>query len=428
MAEISTSSMPVAVSNHGSAQYKFAFGAMTTLFFLWGFITVLNDILIPHLKAAFDLNYTEAMLIQFCFFGAYFLVSVPAGALVRKIGYKNGVITGLLIGSLGCLLFYPAASIHQYWLFLCALFVLASGITVLQVSANPYVAALGPAETASSRLNLAQALNSLGTTLAPHFGALLFFSATAAAATEAANADSVKIPYLFLALAMAIIAIVFFLIKLPKLEFEQQEHSDDTTQQSILSAPHAVFGAAAIFFYVGAEVAIGSFIVNYFGQADIGGLNEHQASQLLTYYWGGAMIGRFIGAAVTRVVRPQRVLAFNAVAIFILLLVTMNTDGNVAIWSVLSIGLFNSIMFPTIFSLAIDKLGSLTSRGSGLLCLAIVGGAIIPVVQGFVADIWHIQISFVVPLLCYVFILWYGLNVAKLQAKWQQNSETLDAK
>jgi len=397
--------------------YRLPFSAMATLFFLWGFITVLNDILIPHLKHAFDLNYTKAMLIQFCFFGAYFIVSVPAGMLVRKIGYKKGVIVGLLIASLGCLLFYPAAAVHLYWVFLLALFVLASGITVLQVSANPYVAALGPEKTASSRLNLAQALNSLGTTLAPKFGGLLFFS-TAATAASVAGADAVKLPYMLLALTLLILAVIFIFLKLPELQHEETQAN--VAKQSILTAPHTIFGAVAIFFYVGAEVSIGSFLINYFGESSVGGLIESEASAMLAYYWGGAMVGRFVGSVVTRVIKPQVALLVSGVIIIILLMVSMFSSGNIAMWSILAVGLFNSIMFPTIFSLAINGLGSQRSQGSGLLCLAIVGGAIIPLMQGVVADVWQITISFIVPALCYFFIIWYACNVDKFTKKWLQ--------
>lgn len=421
MANLSTTANTHALDQEQKG-YGFAMTAMTTLFFLWGFITVLNDILIPQLKAAFELNYTQAMLIQFCFFGAYFLVSVPAGALVKRIGYKNGVIAGLVVGSIGCLMFYPAASIHQYWLFLCALFVLASGITLLQVSANPYVAALGPAKTASSRLNLAQALNSLGTTLAPAVGGILFFSATATAATNAASAESVKVPYLMLALFMSVIAVAFFFIKLPKLHIEDDQQ-EALGALRISQAKHTTFGAVAIFFYVGAEVSIGSFIINYFADPAIAGLEEEHASKMLTYYWGGAMAGRFIGAFLMRYIAPQTMLVFNCLAIAILLITTMHTNGVIAIWSVLAVGLFNSIMFPTIFTLAIENLKQLTSKGSGLLCLAIVGGAIIPIVQGAVADLFHVQVSFWVPLVCYLFIVWYALKVKAFTEEWQLTVE-----
>nr|WP_223231618.1 sugar MFS transporter [Pseudoalteromonas distincta] len=397
----------------------FPLTAMTTLFFLWGFITVLNDVLIPRLKGVFDLSFFEAMLVQFCFFGAYFIVSIPAGLLVKQFGYKKGILTGLIVASMGCMLFYPAVVVHEYWLFLGALFVLAAGVTVLQVSANPYVAALGSEKTASSRLNLAQALNALGTTVGPYVGGLLFFGTAGSLAASAATAESVKVPYLMLAGALLLIAIVFAFIKLPDIEAHKEENNTAIESRSLMQAPHLTMGVLAIFCYVGGEVAIGSFLVNYFGEAHIAGLEEHTAAALISYYWGGAMVGRFIGSVLFQKIAPSKAIAFNAFSIIALLLITIFTQGDVALYSVLAIGLFNSIMFPTIFSVAIERLGSLTSKGSGWLCLAIVGGALVPLLQGFIADTVNIQQSFFVPMLCYVFIAWYGLNVVRLANKWK---------
>jgi len=405
------------VNKQHNKNYLFPLTAMTTLFFLWGFITVLNDVLIPRLKGVFDLSYFEAMLVQFCFFGAYFIVSIPAGILVKQLGYKKGILTGLIIASIGCMLFYPAVVVHEYWLFLSALFVLAAGITVLQVSANPYVAALGPDKTASSRLNLAQALNALGTTVGPYVGGILFFGTAGTLAASAASAESVKVPYLMLAAALLLIAIVFAFIKLPEIE-AHKEDSTDTETRSLMQAPHLTMGVVAIFCYVGGEVAIGSFLVNYFGEAHIAGLEEHAAAALISYYWGGAMVGRFVGSALLQKIAPSKAIAFNAISVIALLLITIFTQGDVALYSVLAIGLFNSIMFPTIFSVAIEKLGPLTSKGSGWLCLAIVGGALVPLLQGYIADTVNIQDSFFVPMVCYVFIAWYGLNAVRLAKKW----------
>ncbi|WMN62100.1 sugar MFS transporter (plasmid) [Pseudoalteromonas xiamenensis] len=420
MSEINTNQTYVAASNDENKNYALPLAAMTTLFFLWGFITVLNDVLIPRLKGVFDLSYTEAMMIQFCFFSAYFVISLPAGALVKKFGYKNGVLSGLLIASAGCLLFYPAVVVHEFWLFLGALFVLASGITILQVSANPYVAALGPAKTASSRLNLAQALNSLGTTIGPYVGAMLLFGAAGTLAADAGTADNVKVPYLMLAAALLTIAVVFAFLKLPTIAAHSEEQDCVAKGHTLTEAPHLMFGVAAIFCYVGGEVAIGSFLVNYFGQANIAGLEEHAAAKLIAYYWGGAMVGRFIGSAALQKVLPSNALLFNAICIIALLIITMNTSGNIAMYSVLAIGLFNSIMFPTIFSIAIDGLGSLTSKGSGWLCLAIVGGALVPLLQGVIADSAGIQLSFVIPLICYVYIAWYAKSYVKLHSVWHE--------
>lgn len=397
--------------------HHFAFAAMTSLFFIWGFITALNDILIPQLKAAFSLSYTQAMLVQFCFFGAYFIVSPLAGKLIERIGYIKGIMVGLTTIATGCLLFYPAAEISVYALFLFGLFVLASGVTVLQVSANPYVAILGSEQTAASRLSLAQAINSMGHTLAPLFGAALIFSASTLSATsDVASAKSVQLPYLILAAVTLVTAAGFYFLKLPLLTPptapEQPQLSADS---SIWQQKSLLLGVLAIFLYVGAEVSIGSFLVNYLALDHIGALNEQQASTMVSYYWGGAMIGRFAGALLTRYVSASYVLVSNAIIAIVLLFVTMNSSGMVAVWSVIAIGFFNSIMFPTIFTMAIRGLGPLTSRGSGLLCQAIVGGAILPLLQGVVADRIGVQLSFIVPVLAYGYIAGYAWHQSRQQ-------------
>lgn len=400
---------------------------LTSLFFIWGFITCLNDILIPHLKSVFELTYTQAMLIQFCFFAAYFVVSVPSGYLVEKIDYKAGIIAGLSIAGIGCLLFYPAASQHSYPLFLAALFVLASGITLLQVAANPYVTILGGAETASSRLTMTQAFNSLGTTIAPYFGSLFILSAAVKTAEDiklldanqlssyqTAQAAAVQNPYLFIAALLFFIAIIFALIKLPNIKVIDQKpdqsvaSSIDNQHYSAWGYNHLVLGAIAIFLYVGGEVCIGSFLINFMGEPAIAGLAENEAGKYVSFYWGGAMVGRFIGAAVMQKIHPGKVLVFNALAATCLVLITINSSGSIAMWAILSVGLFNSIMFPTIFSLAISGLGSHTGQGSGILCAAIVGGAILPVIQGLFADQIGIQAAFFIPVLCYLYISYYG--------------------
>ncbi len=394
--------------------HYFALSSLTFLFFIWGFITCLNDILIPHLKNVFDLNYTQAMLIQFCFFGAYFLVSIPAGYLVKKAGYQRGIVIGLLIAAVGCLMFYPAAAAQVYALFLLALFVLASGITILQVAANPYVTALGKAETASSRLTMTQAFNSLGTTIAPWFGGLLILAAATAevgtAEFKAQEAAAVQVPYLMLAAALLVLAAVFALLKLPKVTEHHQSEIAEADAGSAWQYSHLVLGALGIFVYVGGEVAIGSFLVNFIGEPEIAGLAEADAAKYISYYWGGAMVGRFIGAVVMQKIAAGKVLAFNAVAAAVLVLVAMSSSGGLAMWAILSVGLFNSIMFPTIFSLAVTGLGKYTSQGSGVLCLAIVGGAIIPLLQGVLADNIGLQLSFILPVLCYGYICFYGLK------------------
>ncbi|MCU7499101.1 MAG: L-fucose:H+ symporter permease [Bacteroidota bacterium] len=411
------------------ANYTPALTVLTSLFFMWGFLTCLNDIIIPHLKAVFSLNYTEAMLIQFCFFGAYFLVSLPSGILVEKIGYKKGIIIGLITAGIGCLFFYPAAGLRSYPMFLLALFILAAGITLLQVAANPYVAILGKPETASSRLNLTQAFNSLGTTIAPFFGSLLILSVAVKSADaiaqlspaelsayQATEAAAVQVPYLGLAAALFVIAGVFAIFKLPVIEAASAGSADGSGQsldqhhESAWGYKHLVLGAIGIFVYVGAEVSIGSFLVNYLGQPFVAGLPEAQAGKFVSFYWGGAMIGRFIGSAVQRKIKPGAVLAFNAFVASALVIITMITTGQVAMWSILLIGLFNSIMFPTIFTLAIDGLGKHTGQASGILCMAIVGGALIPLLQGFFADNIGIHHAFFLPAICYLFIAYYGLK------------------
>ncbi|MCK9608311.1 MAG: L-fucose:H+ symporter permease [Methylomonas sp.] len=412
------------MSNHEgrtTAAYTGSLAVLTSLFFIWGFITCLNDILIPHLKAVFTLNYFQAMLIQFCFFAAYFVMSVPSGLLVEKIDYKGGIIAGLSIAGAGCLLFYPAAGLHSYPLFLTAFFVLASGITLLQVAANPYVTVLGPAETASSRLTLTQAFNSLGTTLAPYFGALLILSTAVKSANQisllnaeqlsayqATQAAAVQNPYLFLAAVLFGLAALFALLKLPQINSAPSRQQDEAEQGSAWQYPHLVLGALAIFLYVGGEVAIGSFMVSFLGQPEIAGLAEQDAGKYVSFYWGGAMLGRFIGAAVMRVLRPGSVLAFNAVMAALLVSVAVFGSGRLAMWSLLAVGLCNSIMFPTIFSLALAGLGRHTGQGSGILCAAIVGGAIVPVLQGLLADHVGIQPALGLPVLCYLYIAYYG--------------------
>ncbi|MFC5445580.1 sugar MFS transporter [Rhizobium halophytocola] len=417
---MSSSAPAGATPTHGTApNYRFALIALTSLFFMWGFITCLNDILVPHLKSVFSLNYTQSMLIQLCFFGAYFLMSLPAGAVVKRIGYKGGIVVGLVIAAIGCALFVPAATSRLYPVFLGALFVLATGITLLQVAANPYVTVLGPPDTAASRLNLTQAFNSLGTTIAPMFGAFMILG-TAAAATanmtpeqldvlHATEASAVKLPYMGLAALLLILAAVFAALKLPVVEGNDEITPIGSAHGSAWSYRHLVLGAVGIFVYVGAEVSIGSFLVNFFAEPSIAGLSEADAAHYVSYFWGGAMIGRFIGAFAMRYVDDGKALAFNALIAGILLLVTVFTTGTTAMWAVLAIGLFNSIMFPTIFSLALHGLGRLTSQGSGILCLAIVGGAVLPVAQGALADTIGVQLAFLMPVICYVYIAYYGL-------------------
>jgi FHS family L-fucose permease-like MFS transporter len=401
--------------------YTGALVVLTSLFFIWGLITSLNDILIPHLRAAFELTYVQVMLIQFCFFGAYFVMSLPSGVLVERVGYKAGIVFGLLMASAGCLLFYPAAGARSYPFFLGALFVLASGITLLQVAANPYVAILGPSQTASSRLNLTQAFNSLGTTIGPALGTSLILAAPAVTndpgVRAAAEASAVQGPYLGLAATLCLIALVVGFVALPRIEAATSWDSPAQAGQeagSVWSYRPLVLGAVAIFLYVGAEVSIGSFFVNFVEQPEIAGLPAAVAGTYLSLYWGGAMVGRFVGSFVLRYRQPGSVLAFNALAAAVLLGVAMATAGPTAMWAIIAIGLFNSIMFPTIFTLAIEGLGRRTGEGSGVLCMAIVGGAIVPVAMGWLADHMSLLYSFALPLICYLYIAYYGRSGHRL--------------
>ncbi len=400
----SGNSTATSVGDQESGTQTFAFIAMTCLFFFWGFITVLNDILIPFLKESFDLNYTQAMLVQSCFFGAYLIVSPFAGKLIDKVGYQQGIVLGLLTTATGCVLFYPSASLNVYALFLFSFFVLASGITILQVAANPYVTALGPESTAASRLNLAQAANSLGTTVGPIIGAALILGVVAA------DASAVQGPYLMIAGLLVAAALIFRRIKLPVLA--HVEATEEASAESVWNHRSLVLGALAIFLYVGGEVSIGSFLVNYFSESSIAGMSAVDAGEMVAYYWGAAMVGRLVGAWLMNYIAATKYLAINSVIAVAMIVVSMNSTGDVAMWSILAVGFFNSIMFPTIFTLAIKGLGSLTSKGSGLVCQGIVGGALVPLIQGVAADMIGIQLSFIVPMLCYIYIGWYALKGA----------------
>jgi FHS family L-fucose permease-like MFS transporter len=402
--------------------YTSALVTVTTLFFMWGFLTSLNDILVPHLKSIFDLSYAQVMLIQFAFFSAYFVFSIPSAKLIDWIGYKKSMVIGLVVMGLGAALFVPAASVPSYPLFLAALIVLAAGITALQVAANPYVTALGPAKTASSRLNLTQAFNSLGTTIGPFLGGLFILraapksmedvrmmSAQALQAYRLHEASSVKLPYLGLCIALLVLGLLIAMAKLPPLP-EAQRAGGAAPARSVWRYRHLVLGAVGIFVYVGAEVAIGSFLINYFGLPTIGNLTASVAARYVSIYWLGAMIGRFIGSAVLQKVRTGTLLAAAAIAACLLVIISMVTTGHVAMWSILLVGFCNSIMFPSIFALGVAGLGPLTGDGSGVLVMAIVGGAIIPEIQGVMADHIGIQHAFILPVLCYLYILYYALR------------------
>lgn len=433
---------------------------LISLFFMWGFITVLNDILIPHLKSVFELSYTQASLIQLAFFGAYFvggfsyfMISKNFGDPINKIGYKNGIIIGLLISAVGTALFYPAAQFHMYGFFLSALFVLGLGFAVLQIAANPYVAILGPESQASSRLNLAQGFNSFGTTIGPIIGGYLIFEYFN---IDSAGVNSVVKPYLMLTAVLIILMILIKLVPLPRIQ------QNTSMSGSALSYRHLKLGALAIFLYVGAEVSIGSYLVSFFGLDSIAGMDAGEASAFIAFYWGGAMIGRFLGSislsemestkkyllmlvvslvtfgVIYFVINLRNGLEFTDIlpylgflvlnylafifgksmaartlmvfAIFpiILLFIAIFTSGNLAFWSILGIGIFNSIMWSNIFTLAIKGLGDSTSQGSSVLVMFIVGGAILPPIQGMAADTFGVQLSFFVPMLSYLYLSWYG--------------------
>lgn len=424
---------------------------------MWGFMTVLNDILIPYLKGVFELNFARAMMVQFSFFGAYFvgsliyfIISARLGDPINIIGYKNGILLGLITSSIGSAMFYPAATFHIYGLFLSALFIIGIGFTILQIAANPYVAILGSEKTASSRLNLAQGFNSLGTTIGPLIGGYLIFKYFVG---EAGSADAVKIPYLVFSGVFVLLAILIWFSHLPRLT------SPDNVERKAgaLKYPHLVLGIVAIFMYVGGEVSIGSILISYLKLDSIAGLSEVEASGYVSFYWGGLMIGRFLGAVSLSDFRngiykkilmpvipviaflviwyfndldhaliygifllvnlvafyfgrslPHRTLLIFALVNVMLLVITLLTQGTVAMWTVIGIGLFNSIMWSNIFTLAIEGLGKYKSQGSSLLVMAILGGALLPVVQGTVADWQGVHFSFIVPVISYVYLAYYG--------------------
>lgn len=423
--------------------YRSAFIFLTTLFFLWGFITVLVDSLVPRLKDVFEMSYAKTVLVQFAFFVAFFVFSLPAGFILSKIGYKKGIVLGLLIMALGCLLFYPAAEYRTFSVFLIGYFTLAGGITVLQVAANPYVALLGSEDGASSRLNLSQAFNSLGTTIAPVVGALFLLSDSVKTSTEidalnnadkasyyVAEASTVQTPFLLIAISIIILAIIFWFIKLPKV----MQESPKGGYIKLLKNKLMLMGALGIFVYVGAEVAIGSFLVNYFSDMNLTSVISQNETMMnianaiastfnktftdsdpksllgifVIFYWGGAMVGRFIGAYLTKIISPGKVLSIFSLLAISLILISINTTGLLSMWSILAVGLFNSIMFPTIFSLSLEGLGDLKAQASGLLCMAIVGGAIIPFIFGSLIDGFGFKIAFILTILCYGYILFYG--------------------
>ncbi len=458
------------MSNTKSASYTVPLMTLTVLFFMWGFITCLNDILIPFLKGVFELSHFQANLVQFAFFTAYFVVSLiyfivsaTLGDPILKVGYKNTIVSGLLISSVACFLFFwEAGSANpQFWVFLSALFLLGSGFTFLQIAANPLVSLLGSSDTASSRLNLSQAFNSLGTTIAPVIGGYFIFKYFVT--NESGGATAVQIPYLFLASVLLILAGIIFFSKIPNGNIDSSEKMEK--RAGALQYPHLIFGMIGIFCYVGAEVTIGSNLISY--MKEYHGLGEALATPFLAYYWGGAMIGRFMGSismskmtslkkymlmalaaivtfaliysitdvTITEVIYflvflvlnylvfiaarsiPSRTLGYFAAVNIILIAIMLFTSGSLSLWSILGVGLFNSIMFSNIFTLAIDGLGKYTSQGSSLLVMMILGGAVLPPLQGLIADHANSHVAFVLPLFCYAYLMWYGFVGCRIRKK-----------
>jgi FHS family L-fucose permease-like MFS transporter len=418
--------MPAGVPNETNAPqaglskpYHAALGVLASLFFIWGFITVINNTLLPHLRSVFDLDYTRTTLIESVWFIAYFVASIPSAKLIERIGYKKSLVIGLLAMAAGALMMIPASMVPSYELVLVALFVIASGITLLQVAANPYVAVIGPPETASSRLNFVQAFNSLGTTLAPLFGAYLILGRSVSGTAEAgtvmtqaerlADAQSVQLPYLIVALVLVGLAVVIATFRLPDMGAATRRASKEERKgHSLWHHRNLVFGVPAIFIYLIAEIGVANLFINFVSDPEIGNLTHEEAGYYLFLLWGGMMVGRFLGAFLMRSIAPETVLAWFSVGAFVVMIVTVFTSGPVAMWALILVGLFHSIMFPTIFTLGIKGLGPLTEEGSGLLIMAIAGGALV-IVQGWLADQYGLQLSFLLTAACELYVLFYAL-------------------
>ncbi|MDB5679674.1 sugar MFS transporter [Sphingomonas bacterium] len=394
-----------------------------SLFFIFGGITSLNDVIIPKLKELFTLNFFQASLVQVWFFIAYAVVGIPGARLVKRIGYMRGAVAGLVTMIVGCLLFIPASQTATFGVFLAAYFVLATGVVLVQIVANPLISLLGPPRTAHSRLTFAQAFNSLGTTIFPYFGAILILGGLAAvSATQLSGpaldayrtqeTQAIVHGYMGIAAALAVVAAVVWLFR-NRLKGERHEASSFSQGLALLKRTRFGFGALCIFLYVGAEVAIGSFLVSYLIQSNVLGLSQQAGGKLIPFYWGGALIGRFIGSAVLRVISPGKVLAFNAVGAIVLILISINTVGTISGYSLLAVGLLNSIMFPTIFTLACEKLGTRAADGSGIINVAIAGGAVIPAVYGTIADHSSLRLALFLPIVCYAIIAAFGIYARK---------------
>ncbi|MXO60614.1 glucose/galactose MFS transporter [Altererythrobacter salegens] len=418
--DISSSTDPNPIEDEGThidapGLQPFVFG----LFFIFGGITSLNDVIIPKLKELFTLSYFEASLVQFCFFIAYAVIGIPGARLIKKIGYMRGAVAGLLTMMAGCLLFIPASQSALFGVFLFAYFILATGVVLVQIVANPLISLLGPVKTTHSRLTFAQAFNSLGTTIFPYVGSILILGTLAtvtAAELSGAELDAYRTAesqaivhgYLGLAAALAVVAGAVWMFR-DRLKGEKHDASSLAEGLALLKRPRFGYGAACIFLYVGAEVSIGSFIVSYLMQADVLGLPEQSAGKLISLYWGGALVGRFIGSGVLRLVSPGKVLAFTALGAIALIAISANTTGTVSGYSLLAVGLMNSIMFPTIFGLACEKLGPRAADGSGIINVAIAGGAVIPALYGALADGIGLAAALALPAVCYAIIAGFGV-------------------
>lgn len=412
MAIVSSQSSAIKVEGSGNQNYMPALISLAVLYFMNGFITCLNDTLVPFFKEGFTLSYADSSLVQFYFFLTYGLMSFPAGMIVEKIGYKNGMVLGFAIAAIGALLFYPAADMHLYYLFLAALFVLAIGIVVLQVASNPYITALGPAETASSRLTLIQAVGSIGTTVAPIFGAHYILSRLQ---ESGASSDAVKYPYLGIAALLICIALVVYNLKLPKISTGGESAvASPEERRSLFSFRNLNYGSWAIFAYVGAEVSIGTFLTNYI--ADTLTMGVEDANSYVSYYWGGMLVGRLIGSYLLKTLKASQVLTFCAIGAILLVILSVSSTGTLAVWSMIGVGVFNSVMFAIIFSLSVVGLGKYTTKASGILSTAIAGGAIISFSQGYLKDHSTWAVAFMIPVLCYLYIVFFGINGYKSKA------------
>lgn len=417
-------------ADHSGKNYTLTLAVVMSLFFLWAMGGKMNDILIPHLRKALTLTDLQSSLVQTAFFGAYFFMAIPAGLIMKKVGYKNGIIIALAFCTAGALLFYPAASTLQFPFFLGALFVLASGFAMLEVAVNPYVSILGSPATAASRLNLAQAFNSLGATITPYIGAQVIFSGIEKSESELASmtkdammayqifeADRVKGPYLIMALIFVVIAVVIFFSNLPEIKTENSSSTSGSKNLfGVFRFPQLSMGVLGIFLYVGAQEGIAAFIIRFMQHLEIEGVNEKMAANYLVLYWFTFMIGRFSGAYIISKFKPNHVLAFFATLCVVLVLMAVFTQGMFAVWCIVAVGFFNSIQFPTIFTLSLQGLGDRTKDGATFLVMSIVGAAIIPLLVGYVSTISNIQWAFLIPAVCYAYVVYYAISVQKTAA------------